>query len=281
MKLFMALWLATLGPVFAGGQDGNGGNSCWLRHERITVSFEELLYPGLRAEEYVSRLDLTSRGDRVSLLRDQQVFLTLREKYRRVREGHKLLGDALLDALNVYRDVFVFRGPPVEGFYAGSFYAAGECADSFGSPRPAIVTFRNGGTVFVESTWNNMTATTQQIILIHETIRFLQMFHPALSSMTNLDIERFTLKVYEGESLPRSVLLSKFEKSLKNFIPPSPQTDVIDDDLTQVVKVTVQEYLKRGDTMSSALNHLRIDDAYFREELAKDVAATFERWRQR
>lgn len=210
-----------------GGQEGNGGTGCWYENEYGVVSWktiEELKYNHILGPEQ----------NRYSAQNPNVGTITLR-----IRPAGSLYQENFLDTLparlailrlqqiafrfpNVYKTLISYTGhlknvTVVQVDYRGKY--RGKASQSFShclNFSPAMLTV-NDGTVFAfRPVWNSITALTSEIVLLHEIIRFTQLFHPSFHDLSDEELQKLSALLFSvhNESAELEKILRTYEVRL-------------------------------------------------------------------
>jgi hypothetical protein len=268
MKLFLALLLASpFAFAFRGGHEGNGGHICWDSAMGRSSSLEELRFP-LRNEDQRPPVDLSGRlaFESVQLDLGQPMIQAIESKYRLMAAEQPKLAALLSDALASFNDVYVLRRKILRGGRGAGNVNAMACPPPL-EVRPVVLTFYNGGVVFLEKTWAQLSATTQQIILIHETLRVLQMLHPMMAELRNDELERLTVEIYRKSTRLEGSQASLLEKtlataSLPPYSGPTYEEALRRKELDAALRAKIHVVLTAGESLSEAMNAVRSDEVF-------------------
>lgn len=268
MKLILTLLLASpIAFAFSGGHEGNGGHICWNSAIGRNASLEELRFR-LRNEDLLPAVNLAGRltFERVQLDLSHPMLQAIETKYRGMAVEQPKLASLLSDALATFNDVYVLRRKVLHGERGAGNANAMACPPPQ-EIRPVVLTFYNGGVVFIEKTWAQLSPTTQQIILIHETLRFLQMLHPQFEDLSNEEIEQLTTEIYRKKTNRSGSLAAKFERVITTTpLPPSSgvpyEAALRKRELDAALRAKIHDVLTAGGSLSEAMAAVRNDDIF-------------------
>jgi hypothetical protein len=219
MFIIITLFAFLSFPSFGGGQLGTGGNGCWSFKENMLQwkSFEEITFPEISKERPIlfTKILLPETG-RMTLLHSneqEKIRLILKMRLHRIELLSPKVHSALLMMSQLF-DVSYTIHRSVEGIFEGD---AGFVPHSCESFSPALISTNNGVILFFTPIWNKLSTISQEIIIVHETLRLAQIFHPAFQNMSNVVLQYFTYLLI-SDDIPDYKLknhLAKYERKVE------------------------------------------------------------------
>lgn len=190
-----------------GGQEGNGGNGCWYEDEQGALSWktiEELKYWHLISPEQ-SRYSAQNPNVGTITLRIRPAGSLYQTNFLDTlpaRLAIHRLGQIAIRFPNVYKTLMSYTSHlknvtvvqyDYRGVYQGDVsHLFFDCLNF----SPAMLTL-NDGTVFAfRPIWNSITALTSEIVLLHEIIRFAQMFQPEFHDLSNEELQKLSALLF-------------------------------------------------------------------------------------
>lgn len=193
-------------PLHAdGGQSGSGGNGCWIKDERTLMwisieemSFPELIIPGLRSNLKVSLPFSSSLNPLIINLREKIYGSSPFNRFERIKRTAPRTYRTLLSFSRLFEVSFVVNNT-IEGKFDAYISRTNPGCLSYA---PSLMTLPDGTIVFFKKAWDKMDSLSGEIILIHETIRLMQLFHPAFKRMTNKELQYLTSLFFTESTKP-------------------------------------------------------------------------------
>lgn len=274
MRTLVLSLLLTL-PAFAisnGGHGGNGGNGCYDPVMQRYKSAEEMNgAPSWSRIPIVPTLRFNGSKQFTALALDGQhpVVANARQQIGLVREKYPHLGATLEQLFGLFNRVHILKGKTIFGVYNPSPVEEMVCPPPM-TLRPVILMYADGSLAFIDRTWNMASSVSQQIFLVHETLRFLQILHPAgaMPTVDLLDLNRAIFRLPRSSS--GSSLLEKYEEKLARFVPREVapgeyEAHLATGKLDQALRSVVMAALASGSDVGEAMNRVRIHDKRFRD----------------
>lgn len=229
--IYIILMLAGLNAFssedWEGGQTGNGGNGCWIETDgKITgwKTIEEIKYWRqfyLEEKRYTAR-SIEDRKLKLRIAATQLYYSTnllqtdtavrALKRFEKIKSQFPLVYEALISYASLLEDVTVAQFE-TKGIYEGDVSQFMFNCRLFS---PAIMTHYNGQVTVFRPVWNELSSFTAEVVLVHEIIRFSQVFSPLFQDMTNNELQRLTGFLFSGkaESQNASYILWRFENRL-------------------------------------------------------------------
>lgn len=226
--LILAAFNSFASEDYEGGQTGNGGNGCWIEtNGRITgwKTIEEIKYWRHFYQEekrYIAR-NVVDRDLKLRIAATQfyysanllDLVATERalKRFEKIKRRFPLFYQALISYSTLLEDVTVAQFE-TKGIYEGDLTQFMFNCHQFS---PAMMTDHNGVVTVFRPIWNELTPFTAEVVLVHEMIRFLQVFSPLFQDMTNNELQRLTAFLFAQKSDAHNAeyILWRFEKRLE------------------------------------------------------------------
>lgn len=215
-----------------GGQTGNGTNGCWYKNKKGSDSWktiEELKYWHLISpnDDLYSRYAYRNPGNSMLRLRQRASGIKYSvnlldtkfsegaiKRLKSIEAVYPNVIQSILAQAHLLENVTVAQFD-VRGVFEGdttNFYFRCERFS------PAMITDYNGEVTVFRPVWNVIGPLTAEVIIVHELIRFTQMFDPNFYDLDNDDLQRLTAMFfsYQNENASFEKLLKRFEKRLSH-----------------------------------------------------------------
>jgi hypothetical protein len=197
-KLNFLFALVMSSAAIAGGQDGSGGNACLSKKLQL-ISLEEAQHK-LEVSTEIARPVFSSNV--VDLMQTEAGQLAL-ASIREYADHHADLSREMMTHFARFIDVEV-RGYAIQG--AREADSAGILEVCFpGSTQAVLFTTKKGRISVNRTSWNQMKVGSQQVLLVHETLRLLQMFTPMGEAMSNADLQLLTVAIIQGKPMSKAL----------------------------------------------------------------------------
>lgn len=191
-----------------GGQGGSGGNGCYIStsHGPVWRPLEDVIsspdsyeqegmespFPGVFADN----LEIKKRD--FIFKKDLSKFISFKNAQSRIKSLSNTLpriSKALVDFFAFFEHTYVLQYK-IRGIYNGNEgRTRWTCTNYF----PVFLTDFNGSLVISRPVWNSLDPIFKEFILVHEVLRFAQMFHPAFRGFTDTDLQKVT-KLIMGDA---------------------------------------------------------------------------------
>ena len=203
-RLLLICFFVTSISAYA-GQHGSGGNICVARGDKRYKAFDEIKFPerasGLHRQgsEVLTGQQLNvfpilfgmHEGDLLSSRSSDNA----RNKILNLAANDEVLAGILITYFDLMKDVFV-ASFDFEVYAEVGRYSSELCKP--GSLRSVILT-RPTGAILVSSTlWKRLSLASQEVILIHETLRIAQLFS-GWFDVSNDELEELTMRLYSED----------------------------------------------------------------------------------
>lgn len=213
-----------------GGQTGNGTNGCWYKNKNGNNNWktiEEIKYWHLISPNHdiYSRYAVRNPGQSILRLRQRAPGIKysvnlLRTKFsegaiRRLKSleaNYPNVIQSILAQSHLLEDVTVVQYDII-GIFEGDMTNFFFRCERFS---PAMITEYNGEVTVFRPVWNAIGPLTAEVIIVHELIRFTQMFDPNFYDLDNDDLQRLTAMLfsYQNENATFEKILKRFESRL-------------------------------------------------------------------
>lgn len=207
--------------AFAGGQVGTGGNGCWtLETNKLTwKSIEELSHPEIIKATSFNHIKptmpvLPTNNIKQFNLMDRFESFDPFKRFERIAYSNPHFHRLLRNLSKLFQVSYLVQ-VNVEGVFEGDVKKLHKKCVGFS---PALMTMPDGSIVFFRPIWNRISTLSAEIMLIHETLRLAQTFHPAFDKMTNAELQLIT-SLFFGERNRHYLLnnlINKYESSLRD-----------------------------------------------------------------
>lgn len=212
-----------------GGQTGNGGNGCWIiEDDRVSgwKTIEEIKYwrhfyqeekryieRGVEDRDHKLRVAASQIYYSANLLETAAAERALK-RFEKIKHQFPFVYSAFISYSHLLKDVTIAQFE-IKGIYEGDVSKFLFNCRQFS---PAMMTHFNGGVTVFRPVWNELTPFTAEVVLVHEIIRFAQVFSPLFEDMTNSELQRLTAFLFSGKAEVQnaSYILSRFEQRLSN-----------------------------------------------------------------
>lgn len=273
---------AQLSHANLGGQSGNGGNGCWTNINGVIEwrSLEELLYPELLGGPTdVSgkpRLPWIHNGEiRHFNFHDQLLASEYFKTLERIKGVAPETYRTLLEISLLFKSSYIIHHE-LRGVYAGEI---NELFPKCKRYAPALLTIQDGTIVFFKSTWKKISPKSARIIIIHETLRLAQTFHPGFASMSTKDLQLLTALLLSEEPnfFRLRSILDPIEDTLirSTYFFFAPNQDENGPETGMNSYIAFRELLMKkilsNQPFAEALNHLRTKNKKFQEAVRKNL----------
>lgn len=213
--LLAMISISTLSSADDGGNSGGGGgNICLNPNTNRWQMLEEVIYPSnaptsfsegtkIKAPKLVPELkreinlvDLTKMGPAISARQKLNRVYGAANMAKYLDEAFLMLTHTYVENLNPIR--------PIEADTNGT--------SACGSNNTRAILVSNGrDSILAYSLWNSLSLESQEILVIHETLRLASVLYSAFTSMTNADIQKLTMEIYAGKAnLPNYRFYSQY-----------------------------------------------------------------------
>lgn len=232
MKIFFFCMLSlfafsSLAQETMGGQTGNGGNGCWYKDDSDKLSWktiEELKYWHIMApaqsrysSQHPNEGTIRLRARPIGSYYEKDFFDTIPttraiQRFKKIARKYPKVHLSLMSHTKLLKKVMVAQYDS-EGVYEGDITNLFFKCIRFS---PALVTLENGKVIAYLPIWNSITAMSSEIVIMHEIIRFAQMFHPPFEDLSNEELQKLTALFFsvQSEATEMDKILSRFEARL-------------------------------------------------------------------
>lgn len=233
MKIFLIFTLLVSFSAFSqnydGGQTGNGGNGCWFQDSQGNISWktiEELRYWNIIAPElsrYHTRIGripndpVRIRGRGFFYQVDMTDFVAVKRALKRLSK----IESQFPKVYKVFSDYFtLLKSVTVTQFDIKGIYEGDVSHLQFPCLRyaPAILTVSENEIYLVRPVWNVINIFSAEIVIVHEIIRFAQLFQQEFYDLENDELQELTAVLFSRKNFlhhkARSIL-SRFESRLQ------------------------------------------------------------------
>lgn len=225
MKKFSTLLLLLIFvPLHAheGGQGGSGSAGCfssanidhWRTFKRIKNS--TLFNPLVVSDTYSSRSSrdtMPIRGPEVILTQNIQnlsVIKRARKSFARISNTSPHFYATIKELFTFFDKIYL-----IQKNIDGNFNEHSDSAPRICRLSPAIVTLPNGAVVISRKIWNELDNELNELVIIHEVLKFAQIFHPAFKTLSNEELQDIaTLFITNSNRSKIALRLRRFEKTL-------------------------------------------------------------------
>lgn len=266
---------------FMGGQTGNGGNGCWLNTNSGIEwkSIEELTYPELIQWEnrFATPVELPPYLKTAKLVNFNSIY-GAKNLYKRL-ERLALIAPNITKTLKEFSRLFeVSYVVPFQlpGLFEAELKIPFKACRDFS---PALMTLNDGTIIFFQPVWERLPVKSMEIIIIHETIRLAQVFHPAFRSLSNKDLQLLVSLLFSHEKNKFRIarILEDIEYSLYwktypvNTLPfPATNSDGLIN-TRQAFNSVLLEGLMNNELPVNSLNYLRTQNRPFTRTVLEKI----------
>lgn len=226
-KLLSLCVLFSLSAYAIDPHEGGGGNVCRTEFsgDRL-IALDEAYVPLVNmktplqlkklhspvAEETFEKISGVQQANLVTT----KAGLEVRKMLSKVYEFDLDFGYELKNLFLTLSDVYMVDAP-FRGAYGVDPDEKQVCLK--GTLKSVVITNEFGRTVVSKENWNSINFETQQIILLHETIRLAQMTRPWLMYQMDQEIYRLTMNIYKGDfrSLKNNIGYAEFKRFHENI----------------------------------------------------------------
>ena len=208
-----------------GGQNGSGGNGCYLTTEsgRTWRSLEEVSLSTPVYREQTVTFGEGYDSNRLPRRRKNHVHITdmtrfksfswARSQVLKLSRSAPLLTRTILNFFAFFGNVHVIQYK-MKGIYHGDISNTDKKCERY---QPVFLTRKDGAVIVSRPIWNDMDSTSKEFIFIHEVLRFLQMFHPSFKNFSDHDLQDLTkIIILEEYNLKTNEKISLLEETLKD-----------------------------------------------------------------
>lgn len=208
MKSLLALSFVLISQMaLAGGQDGSGGNICLDSAYQRFISLEEAQFSFSKASTLTAAPVVKTE---LSDLAQTEAGLLALKSLRAYATTHPELSAALLELFPKLLEVKVVEGHFGRAYEADTLKIREKCVP--GTARAVLLTTPDGTVKVSRPFWNLLSVQSQHILLVHETIRFSQMFTDWGAGIDNRSLQEMTAAIVRG--IPLTERLSKLVQDL-------------------------------------------------------------------
>lgn len=259
-----------------GGQSTNGGNGCWVSESTGStkwLSIEEILYSDilLKEQHFTQTLQLPLRKNEDFNLFDHYLSHKMFSRLERLKYLAPETFKVLKETTRLFENVRVLPYS-IAGVYGADL---GDYLPRCSLYAPALLTTKEGAIVFFQKTWNKLHPRSAQIILIHETIRLAQLFHPAFKNLSNHRLQRLSALLFSDSRMGFDLRneLKEIEKNLwrKEYeIPEVPFPEVGQDgsfDAQAAFRSVFHNALRNNVSFADAVNQLKEENVFYKQSV--------------
>jgi len=185
--------------ALAGGQDGSGGNVC-LTNTLQLVSLEEVQYPMDSISQELSKPILSSTY--ADLMQTRAGRLALKS-IRAYGEQHPELSSELMTLFARFMEVKVREHVIAGAREADTTGIHHKCLP--GTTQAVLFTSKDGNISVNRTAWNQMRVGSQHVLLVHETLRLLQVLTPMGERLDNASLQKLTVAIVEGKPMSNAL----------------------------------------------------------------------------
>lgn len=214
-----------------GGHDGSGGNICFVKNHTVCVGGKCKTFTGYRLVEEIQYSQYSSLPSMVryyphplplvkSKINEKVSHTNLAQTTAGRRAKTKLtkafsfdpdLRNNVLQFFDILRMSYVIQNRFGEAYDVG-LEVRSRCEPS--SIEAAIRTNSQGVVILSQTAWNKLPVESQEALLIHETLRFAQLYTSWFKDVSNQELQRITMLVMKNKrtTLERHQFYRAFQK---------------------------------------------------------------------